>query len=226
MAGKIDPRDIHQQCVPCIPFGVPGYVKKFNRCKESYRTADAAIYLGFDEESRTHIMYYEQVKGYKRNFMQHTPHVTFDLTLPVPIENHTTVVVGTDSGEVQPKINDRTDKYADMGGASDTYEVETQVIDESTLLKLAQPEANVDETAETELPLQETPQEMAQNEENVVQTEENENEESLVVTLNMHAEEPDGDVEELEEQQQEPTQKELTTFFSFPACMDCCFIDL
>ena len=47
------------------------------------------------------MMRFENAPGHEKDFMMETGHCTFDLSLPVAVETHTTMVVGSDEGEVQ-----------------------------------------------------------------------------------------------------------------------------
>jgi hypothetical protein len=140
LAGKVDPRDVFQQMIPAVPYGVPAYAKKFNAGKEERRSRGAAVYCGYDEPTRSHKIYYDQVQGCKKDYMQYTPHVEFDLSLPPRVANHGTIVVGSDGDGVQPQYDTAIRKYTEPPTTGDQYEVENGVVEESTVITLARPE--------------------------------------------------------------------------------------
>ena len=152
LAGVVDPAKVHEQMIPAIPFGVPACGKRFNAGKEANRGAGAAVYAGFDEDTRTHKLYYDNVPGHKKNFMQHTPHCTFDLTLPVRAMNHPTVVVGCEDGEVQAMHNAHAERYADPLPEADRYELDAHVINDSDMMSLSKPDDGTDTTASEQDP--------------------------------------------------------------------------
>ena len=155
LAGVVDPTKVHEQMIPAIPFGVPAHAKHFRAGKEKPRGAGAAVHVGFDEDTRTHKLYYDRVPGYKTNFLQRTPHCTFDLTLPVRVMNHPTIVAGSEDGEVQPLHNENAERHADALPVADSYELDVHVIDESDMLSLSKPDEGTDAAAGEQNPLAE-----------------------------------------------------------------------
>ena len=143
---------MHQQMVPAMPCGVPACPKNFTARKEMMRVRAPGTCVGCSEERRTHMTCFQNAPGHEKDFMMETGHCAFDLSLPVAVENHTTMVVGPDEGEVQRKLNARTERFNDMGNAGDTCEAHDQTMSESTVLDLAQPGTNVNADAAEESP--------------------------------------------------------------------------
>ena len=66
-----------------------------------------------------------------------TPHVTFDLTVPVSMHNAPAMIVGSNDEEVQPRMNTRARKHEGEEPVEGEYAVDSKIISESTMLELA-----------------------------------------------------------------------------------------
>ena len=138
MEGETMPNKIYMVMKPAIPFGIECYTKQFKRNKEELKARGPGRYCGYCERTQTHVVYIEKdPRTHKRATLQMTPHVTFDLTVPVSMHNAPAMIVGSNDEEVQPRMNTRARKYEGEEPVEGEYAVDSKIISESTMLELA-----------------------------------------------------------------------------------------